>query len=146
MTSQLDINQTLFERAASMYRVHGIIAIIFGGLGVLGGALITFILIVATMLPEYEVQNVENDLGFGLFMSAVLIFIFWTLPHLYLVVSGVYLVKNPSPLLAKGLIIANLVVGLFYNVIILVFAIISLTQSGDYERGYSVHQKELAKK
>jgi len=145
MSEQEDFNTTFFERAANMLRVHGVLSIIFGALGVLSGAAMMLLFTMASYLPDAEVSSYEDELGIGFMLLSLMVFIFWTLPHLYFLISGVYLLKNPSPKLAKGLIIANLVVGVFYDLVIFIFAIISLTQMSDYERGYAAHQKRVHK-
>jgi len=128
----------LYGRAESSIRVHGIVSIIFGSLGVVAGIFFTLLMSLGTMVDEtYDAYNSPV----GLLLVTALVFIFWTVPHLYLIASGIYLTRQPSPKLARTLIIINLIVGVFYNLILLVFAIINLTQIGDYERGYPVHKK-----
>ena len=118
-----------YESAASLIRVHGIIAIIFGSLG---SVICLFIMLLfGFAISEYNSYQVINS-----FISGFLVFIFGLLPHVYLLVSGIHLLKNPRPPVAKTLIIINLIVGVFYNLVILIFAIINLTQIADYESGY----------
>ena len=125
-----DYDKMLFERAATMLRVQGIISIVFGGLGVLCGLLIMLAFGVGAM-AEYTAHSAIGSVIFGL-----MVFIFFVLPHLYLVIAGTTLLRQPQPSVARTLTIINLVVGVFWNLIVLIFAIISLTQSGDYERHY----------
>ncbi|MDB5179595.1 MAG: hypothetical protein JWN12_227 [Candidatus Saccharibacteria bacterium] len=135
---EVDYEKLLYNRAASALKVHGILAIIFGGLAVLGSIVFTLLIALGTFADEsYDSYN--SPLGL-LFVSA-LIFVFWTLPHIYLIAAGIYLMREPSPKLARTLVIINLVIGVFYNLILLVIAIVNLTQITDYERGYHVHKK-----
>jgi amino acid transporter len=128
----------LYSRAASTIKVHGVVSIVFGGLGVLFGILMIALSSLGTISdPTYD----SYSSSFGLFFLSLLVLVFWLLPHAYLIASGAYLIKEPSPKLARTLIIINLIVGVFYNLVILVFAIVNLTQSGDYERGYHAHKK-----
>jgi hypothetical protein len=138
----MDYEKLLFDRSASTMRVHGILSIIFGGLGVLAGLIFTIILAVSSLNDSsYDSSNS----ALGLFIVGLLIFVFWVLPHVYLIVAGSYLIRQPTPKLAKVLIIINLVIGVFWNLVLLIFAIINLTELGDYERGYHVHRKHLHK-
>ena len=138
-SSEIHYEKLLYDRAASALKVHGILAIVFGGLGILFGLL--FIVLMAfgnTVDPSYDAYS--SSLGI-LFMTA-LVLVFWLLPHAYLIASGVYLSREPSPKLARTLVIINLVVGVFYNLILLVIAIVNLTQITDYERAYHIHKKQ----
>lgn len=121
--------QLLFKRAQSMLRVQGILSIVFGGLGVLGG--LFFLLLSGFAITEYNSYQIS-----GAFIMGLLVFIFAVLPHIYLVISGIVMVREPAPTVAKTLTIVNLVVSVFWNLVLLIFAIICLTQIGDYERGY----------
>lgn len=131
----IDYEKLLFGRAAGGLKVHGILSIVFGSLGVLSGLLFTLLVQLGAVADEHYTAEI------GVFIVSAAIFVFWTLPHLYLIVSGIYLVRQPSPKVSRVLTIINLVVGIFYNLVILVMAIISLVQSGDYERGYHTHKQ-----
>jgi hypothetical protein len=124
-------DKLLFERASTMLRVQGIISVVFGGLGVLFGLLLMFMfglgMLAYENITHYAVEN---------FIWAVVMFVFVVIPHIYLVVAGTILLRRPTPGVARALTIINLVVGVFSNIIVMIFAIISLTQSGDYERHY----------
>lgn len=138
-SSEIHYEKLLYDRASSALKVHGILAIIFGGLGVLFG--LVFIVLMAfgnISDPSYDAYS--SSLGI-LFLSALVV-VFWILPHAYLITSGMYLIHEPSPKLARTLVIINLVVGVFYNLIMLVAAIVNLTQITDYERAYLVHKKK----
>jgi hypothetical protein len=127
-------DQYLLEKqnhAASAIRVQGILAIVFGGLGILGSIILGFIFLASlATFPERESVEISVYLVLG--------FVFFFLPHIYLLVSGLYLLKKPAPKIVFVLSIINLVVGFFWNVFLLVVAIISLVVHGDYERGYLV--------
>jgi hypothetical protein len=120
-----------YETSKKFLKVQGVLSIVFGGLGTLFGIpLIVFYALGAS----YDLQS---DIGPIVFIVlSVLGLIFWMLPHIFLIVSGATLVRNPRPAVAKGMTIANLVVGAFWNYIILAFAIVSLVQSGHYAHGY----------
>ena len=118
-----------YEAAASLIRVHGIISIIFGGIGLLFSLIIGLAFILT-------VDSTDGNQLLGGFILSLLTFLFAVLPHAYLLVSGIHLLKNPKPSVAKTLIIINLVVGALWNYIVLIFAIINLTQLADYRHGY----------
>jgi hypothetical protein len=141
----MDYEKLLFERSASTLKVHGILAIVFGGLGTLVGIVMAIAITIGGLSNNYNSYNSSSyaDSAFGLFFLGLLLFIFWILPHVYLIVSGYYLTRQPSPKLAKTLVIINLVIGVFWNLVLLIFAIINLTEIGDYERGYHVHKKHV---
>lgn len=133
--AETNYDAMLFERASSMLRTQGILAIVFGGLGVLGGFMLMIAFAFGAM-AEYTSAG-----AIGSLLTGVATFVFLVLPHIYLVISGVTLLRNPKPTVARALTIINLIVGVFWNLIILIFAIICLTQSGDYERYYAKHNK-----
>jgi len=128
--------KVLFERAAGMLKVHGILAIIFGSLGVFFGMLF----ILAIGLGGLASSTLSDLVG----LTAISIFavILWVLPHVYLIISGTTLLKGPAPRVAKTLIIINLVLGVFWNLILMIFAIIDLTQIDDYEEYYDKFAKK----
>ena len=128
-----------FEKANGLLRVHGILAIIFGGLGLLAGLLFLLVMGVSS-LASARLEDSISAFAIGVFT-----FVLFILPHLYLVISGVTLLKTPPVRTARTLVIINLIVGALWNLVLLVFAIINLTQLDDYERGYPV-KKAPAKK
>lgn len=128
----------LFSRAASTLKIHGIVSIVFGSLGVLGALIFTLFLMVASYTDD---SFNGYDSTMGIFFVSALIFVFWILPHVYLIVAGTYLMRQPSPKIAKTIVIINLVIGVFWNLVLLIFAIINLTQFTDYERGYHLHKQ-----
>ena len=122
-------NTTAQEQAHSMIRIQGIIATIFGSLGTLLGFVLMIIFAFA-LTESYGDETIEILVYF----VASVLFVF--IPHIYLIVSGVLLMRKPNPKLARILTIINLIVGAMSNYVILAFAIISLTQVKDYEDGY----------
>jgi len=133
MTETLDYHTYKFDNAASMIRIQGILSIIFGGLGIIGSLLASlYLALVAVTDPTIAAED-------GVIAAAIIgafVFVFVLLPHVYLIVSGMHLLKNPAPNTAKVLIIINLIIGVFWNLVIFVFAIINLTQLHDYQVGY----------
>jgi hypothetical protein len=134
--AETNYDKLLFERASTMLRVQGIISIVFGSLGAIFGFVLMFMFGLG-MLAYENITNyaVEN------FIWAVVTFVFVVIPHVYLIIAGTILVRQPTPGIARTLTIINLVVGAFTNIVVLVFAIICLTQSGDYERHYPKNKK-----
>lgn len=115
-----------YEQAASMVKVQGVMSIIFGAIGCLVGLIFLAILAVAI-----GTATTEGD-AFAALLFFLLIAFLWFLPHLYFIVAGITLLHLPEPRVVKTLTIINLIVGFFWNYILLVFAIISLVQSVDY--------------
>lgn len=134
--AETNYDKLLFERSSTMLRVQGTISIVFGGLGVLFGIVMMFRFALGMLASEYITSYaVEN------FIWAVFMFVFVIIPHIYLIVAGTIFLRQPTPGIARTLTIINLVIGAFSNLIVLIFAIISLTQSGDYERHFLAHKK-----
>lgn len=132
-----DPNKKLIHRqAASMLKVQGIISLVFGGLGALAGLVLMVIFGIAFSMAVRDTEVIEF---FILFAVSVL---FILIPHIYLIVSGIILIRQPEPKLARLLTIINLIVGALSNYIVLAFAIISLVQAREYEEGYTDLQKE----
>lgn len=131
MTETTNYEETFFERAASTLKIHGIIAIIFGSLGVFFGVMFMLLMAIGGLAASYQLDDALGVFALGLFA-----FVLWVLPHAYLIISGIQLTRQPDPKVAKVLVIINLIVGVLWNLVLLVFAIINLTQMGDYERGY----------
>lgn len=119
-----------YNRAASTVKTQGILSIIFGGLGVFFGLILMIIFAVALS------ESYSDDDMLGYFTLFIGTLFFWLLPHVYLIVSGALLVRLPAPTPTKVLTIINLIVGAFWNLVLLIFAIITLTQSSDYEAGH----------
>jgi hypothetical protein len=134
--AEVNHDKVLFEQAATMLRVQGIISIVLGGLGVIFGLVMMFMfglgMLAYENITDYAVEN---------FIWAVVMFVFVVIPHIYLIVAGTIFLRQPTPGVARTLTIINLVVGALTNIVVLIFAIIALTQSGDYERHYPTHKK-----
>jgi hypothetical protein len=129
-------DKALFERVATMLRIQGIISIVFGSLGVIFGLVLMFMfglgMLAYENITDYAVEN---------FVWAVITFVFVVIPHVYLIVAGTILIRQPTPGIARTLTIINLVVGALSNLVVLIFAIICLTQTWDYERHYPKNKK-----
>jgi hypothetical protein len=126
----------LFHRAATMLKVNGVISIVLGGLATLIVLLYAILIVVAALISTDPHASLSNpDSGSNALVSLV-IFTLLLAPCLYTLIAGILLVRLPRPPVAKGLLIANIVIGAFANTIGLIFAIISLTQIRDYEVGY----------
>lgn len=135
MSEHSDYEKSIFERSVNMTKTHGILSIVFGSLGAFIGLIMVLVFSVTiTDFNSYQVMSA--------FFTAFLVFLLGVLPHVYLLISGITLLKAPAPNVAKPLIIINLIVGVLWNIVILIFAIINLTQMGDYERGYGKHHKK----
>jgi hypothetical protein len=119
-----------FQKADNLLRVHGLLSIIFGSLGVLAG-LLFLLLIGIGSAASLRLEDTIGAFAFGIF-----VFVLFILPHIYLIIAGAYMMKQPTPKLARVLVIINLVLGVFWNFVLLVFAIINLVQIDEYERAY----------
>ena len=121
----------VFERASSMLRVQGIISIIFGALGTFAGLLMVFLFALGVSYNDFGYEEALSST-----LLAIMVVVFVILPHVYLIISGTTLLRRPQPSVAFTLTIINLIVGVFFNLVVLIFAIISLTQADDYKRHY----------
>jgi uncharacterized membrane protein len=124
------VSEKNYTQAASMLRIQGIISIVFGALGSLLGFILMIVFAINLGQSYSNTVMIENLIYFVASILFVLI------PHLYLTVAGIVLVREPEPKLARILMIINVIVGAITNYIVLAFAIISLTQIKDYEEGY----------
>lgn len=124
-----------FEKANGLLKVHGILAIIFGGLGVLFGLLFMAVMGISSA-ASFRLEDSISAFAIGVFTLVLFV-----LPHVYLIVAGSYLLKTPPVRTARIIVIINLIVGALWNLVLLVFAIINLTQLDDYQRGYPVAKK-----
>jgi uncharacterized membrane protein len=123
------------SQAASMLKVQGIITLVFGGLGAVLGLILMIIFGIA-LSQAYTDQDVIETAIYCC-MSALFIF----MPHVYFVISGIVLTREPEPKTAKLITIINLIVGAVSNYIVLAFAIISLIQAKEYEAYYNLSHK-----
>jgi len=127
--------QATSNQAASMLKIQGIISAIFGGIGVLGG-LVMMVIFALALGNAYT----DNDIvGYAILFGGSILFVL--IPHIYLIIAGVILMRQPEPKLARLLTIINLIVGAMSNYVVLAFAIISLTQVKEYEEGYKLETK-----
>jgi len=130
-----EVKNYQYQQAASMVKIQGVLSIIFGGIGALVG-----LCALALLAFALSFAYTDSD-AFGFFVLFVVTLLFWLLPHVYFIVAGITLYRLPDPRIVKILTIINLVIGVFWNVVLLVFAIISLVQSNDYEIGYKQASK-----
>lgn len=130
--------ETKYLSAQSFLKVQGVLSLIFGSIGVVVGS--PLVLLYSLSLPEWstEYSYTGGDWIAVSFIIALGI-IFWIIPHVFMIIAGSHLVRHPKPGLAKGLTVANLVIGALYNYILMAFAIVSLVQSSNYEAGYRKH-------
>lgn len=136
MSENQEIIAANYAKAASMTRVHGILSIVFGSIGLAISLMFALLLLLAAS------DQGDNQIA-GSLVTGFLVFVFGVLPHAYLLFSGITLLREPVPAVAKTLIIINLVVSAFYNLVVLVFSIINLVQFDGYARGYEhVHAKK----
>jgi hypothetical protein len=118
-------------QADGMLKVHGLLSIIFGGVGIVAG--VTVIILVGF---GNTISGTDQSSIFGFTVTTMMISIFWILPHLYLIFAGSFLLVGLKPSAVKVLVIINLIIGIFLNLVLLVLAIINLRQLSDYQRAY----------
>lgn len=135
MSEQTDYEKLLFDRSVNLLRTSGILSIVFGSLGAFFGLLFMGIFTLGMMASE-----TSEDAAY-MFLMGVGTLVLFILPHIYLIISGATLLKQPSPNVARTLVIINLVIGVFWNLVTLIFSILNLTQLRDYEIGYNKHIK-----
>jgi hypothetical protein len=114
-----------YTNAAKYVNVLGILSIVFGSLGALAGLL--FVLS-SFINPDYTAESA--------IVAMLMIIVFWVIPHIYFIISGIKFVKYPKPGETKGLAITTVVLGAIWNLILLAFAIVVLTQLRGYEEGF----------
>lgn len=124
-----------YQTAATMIKVTGILSIIFGSIGILFG--IGYSLLIAAS-PSYAYNEVEI-VPIALIVGFLIMF--WVIPHIYMIISGIYFLNKPSAAKVRGLAITSIVIGAIFNVILLAFAIINLIQAKDYENEFDVTNK-----
>jgi len=117
-----------YQTAAKFIKATGILSIIFGALGALFG--IGYVLIYPHLPPDPEMTEVP------VVFLAIATTILWIIPHAFLTVSGVQLIKHPTPSKVRAFAIVTIVIGAIWNVILLAFAIVNLTQLRDYTAEY----------
>lgn len=117
-----------YQTAAKFIKVTGILSITFGSLGAFFG--IAYALIYPHLPPDPEMAEVPI-----VFLTVATI-VFWVIPHIFWIVSGILLLKHPTPSKVRGLAITTIVIGAIWNFVLLAFAIINLTQLRDYTAEY----------
>ncbi len=123
-----------YLKATSLLKTQAILAIVFGGLGVMFAiGLVALYILTSESGVEF---NQEETIQFFFYLIITPIFLF--ISHIYLIISGATLLRSPTPKVAKALSIANIVVGALWNLIILIFAVLFVAQSNEYEKGYKV--------
>ncbi|MFZ3009600.1 MAG: hypothetical protein WA030_01095 [Candidatus Microsaccharimonas sp.] len=135
MTEHTDYEKVLFDRAANLLRTNGILSIVFGSMGAFFGLLFMALCTIAMMASE-----TSEDAAY-MFLMGVGTLVLFILPHIYLIISGATLLRHPAPNVARTLVIITLVIGVFWNLVTLIFSILNLTQLRDYEVGYNKHIK-----
>ena len=111
--------------AYTFVKLNGIFSIMFGVIGTFVGLLI----ILLATFPDTTGDSYSTIIAVAFMIICLL---FWVVPHIFLILSGTILITHPTYSLTKGLLITNLVIGSFYNIILLVFSIISITQLRQY--------------
>ena len=126
-----------YEKSLSALKMQAILSIVFGGIGILFSFLLVGMYILLSGLDprEIEMDRVE------LFLYGIVTPIFLFISHVYFVVSGVVLLREPTPKVAQILSIVNIIVGVMWSLIILIFAALFLARTVDYERGYEEAKK-----
>lgn len=125
----MDTTLKEYEQAKSLIKTTGILSIIFGALGIL-------IAITVMLVIQFDKQSFDGpDVFVGMIVIDSFIFLFGLLPHVFLLFSGIKLLQLPRPSIIKGLVITTLVISAFWNLVLLVFTIINLTQLKQYEEG-----------
>jgi hypothetical protein len=119
-----------YEQSASIVKIHGILSIVFGSIGVAIG-LIFLAIIGFTFIAAVTTADVV-----GIFIIMLLVLLFWILPQAFLIVSGVTLLREPDPRVVRILTITTLVISALENVILLATSIATLLKLDDYEQGY----------
>lgn len=123
----VELKDSSHQQAASIVKIQGMLAIILGGIGVVLG-LIGLAYVNATYGKNEELN---------LLITAFCIVIFWLIPHVYFIISGVTLYRLPTPRVVKALTTVNLVIGAFLlDVVIVIAAIFTLVRSANYESVY----------
>lgn len=117
-----------YQTAAKFIKVTGILSIIFGALGALFG--IAYVLIYPHIPPDPETADIP------VVFLTIATTILWTIPHAFLTVSGIQLIKHPAPSKVRALAITTIVIGAIWNIILLAFAIVNLTQLREYTAEY----------
>lgn len=119
-----------YNKAASLLKTQAILLVVFGSLGIFFGLLFTLLFFVASAATYSQSESIE------FFIYGILTPIFMIIPHIYFLISGITLLRKPSPQVAKVLSIINIVLGVMWNIVILIFAVLYIAQSAAYEKEY----------
>lgn len=132
-----------FIKAQKMTRINAIITVIFSSLTLLG-CLIYALFIVPNLLgaPAIEYQSATQS-SLGLVLLFIVFFLI-AIPNIYLLISGILLMRRPKPTTVRKLTLTNVIVCGIGSVLLfppayivtLIVSILALMQTGDYERGY----------
>ena len=125
-----------YEQAASLIKTQGVLSIVFGGIGVFIG-LVVLVFLWIVLSTSYATEDVIA----ALFLS-LLGFVFLLLPHVFLVVAGVTLLRQPEPRVVRILTIITLVIGALENLVLLIMSILVLLKLDDYEALYPEYSEE----
>ena len=125
-----------YEQAASLIKTQGVLSIVFGGIGVFIG--LTVLVFLWIMLST---SYATEDVVAALFLS-LLSFAFVLLPHVFLIVAGVTLLRQPEPRVVRILTIITLVIGVLENLVLLVMSILVLLKLDVYEALYPEYSEE----
>ncbi|MES2631218.1 MAG: hypothetical protein V4611_04655 [Patescibacteria group bacterium] len=131
MTTQL-AESTPYTKAASLLKTEAILAIVFGSIGII----VSFALVALYILVTESGISLTQEESIEMFFYGIITPIFLFVSHIYLIISGTVLLQNPTPKLAKVLSIINIVIGALWNLVLLIFAILYIAQSAEYEKGY----------
>ena len=125
-----------YEQAASLIKTQGVLSIVFGGIGVFIG-LVVLVFLWIVLSTSYATEDVIA----ALFLS-LLGFVFLLLPHVFLIVAGVTLLRQPEPRVVRILTIITLVIGVLENLVLLVMSILVLLKLDVYEALYPEYSEE----
>ena len=125
-----------YEQAASLIKTQGVLSIVFGGIGVFIG-LVVLVFLWIVLSTSYATEDVIA----ALFLS-LLGFVFLLLPHVFLIVAGVTLLRQPEPRVVRILTIITLVIGALENLVLLIMSILVLLKLDDYEVLYPEYSEE----
>jgi len=118
-----------FKTAQTFLKIQGIISIVSGSFLAL-----CFLLFMGIWL--FSGESTSDDAGLVALVAWVFVFFFVAVPAAYYLISGIILVRNPEPSLARKLSITNIVIGALYSWLTLAFGIVNVVQGESYKAGY----------
>ena len=102
-------------QTSSMLKVTAILSIVFG--------------IIGTFFGLWMIQNGLSDPTFkSSSLFGLFVFFIWVLPHAFWVIAGIRLLQPAKKSLIQGLLIAIIILGAIWNIILMAFAIVNLIQ------------------